>query len=247
MNIKAFGQGAVLAAALAVGAAWAAGQVTDDSGAGVVAKLKALRPDLPIESVSAGPLPGITVIELSGGTMLYATADGRHFFAGDLYEIRDDKLVNLAETRRDAYRKQLIDAVPRADMAIFPATGAKKSTITVFTDVDCGFCRKLHQDVPELNARGVEVRYLAYPRQGIGSGAYDKMVSAWCAADRNDAITRLKRGENIAEQHCDNPVARQYELGQQLGVSGTPAIVFESGRLQPGYTPAAELAREAME
>jgi thiol:disulfide interchange protein DsbC len=86
------------------------------------------------------------------------------------------------------------------------------------------------------------VRYLAYPREGIDSDAAAKMVSAWCSRDRNDAITRLKRGETIPRVSCANPVERQYELGHEVGVQGTPAIVFEDGTLHPGYAPAAELA-----
>jgi thiol:disulfide interchange protein DsbC len=119
----------------------------------------------------------------------------------------------------------------------------RKATISVFTDVDCGYCRKLHLEVPELNARGIEVRYLAFPRQGTTSPSFDKLVSAWCAADRNDAITRLKRGETIPRKSCANPVERQYVLGHQMGVEGTPAIIFEDGSLHPGYAPAADLAK----
>ncbi len=219
----------------------------DATGPAVLAKLKALRPDLPVQSVSAAPVPGMSVIELSGGTMLYATNDGRYLIAGDLYELKDDELVNLAEARRDGQRKELVAAVPLEEMAIFPATTTRKAAITVFTDVDCGYCRKLHQEVPELNRLGIEVRYLAYPRQGIGSAAYEKMVSAWCSSDRNDAITRLKRGETILSKTCTNPVEQQYLLGQEIGVSGTPAIVFESGRMQPGYTPADQLAAAALQ
>jgi thiol:disulfide interchange protein DsbC len=127
-------------------------------------------------------------------------------------------------------------------MVIFPATGTRKAVINVFTDVDCGFCQKLHQEVPELNRMGVEVRYLAYPRAGVGSPSYAKIVSAWCSQDRNLAITRLKAGESIPDATCENPVADQFELGQSIGVTGTPAIVLEDGTMVPGYQPAAQLA-----
>ncbi len=246
MNMKTIGSGAgLLTAVLGIGV-WLAATSVGGADVDAVAKLKLIRPDLPIERVSAAPIEGMTIIELSGGTMLYATADGRHLFAGDLYEIRGDELVNLAEERRDEMRKSLLDAVPTSEMTVFPANGLRKASIMVFTDVDCGFCRKLHKEVPQLNALGIEVRYLAYPRQGVGSPVYDKMVSAWCSKDRNSAMTKLKNGESIPPAQCDNPIASQYELGQEIGVSGTPAIVFESGRLQPGYTPAAELAAAAL-
>lgn len=211
-------------------------------GSALVARLKALRPEIPIESVANSPLPGILQLNLAGGTVFYGTADGRYLFAGDLYELGDDDLVNLAEQGRIGKRHELMAAVDPKDMVIFPATGKTKAVINVFTDVDCGYCRKLHQEVPRLNELGIEVRYLAYPRAGIGSRSYEKIVSAWCSDDPNAAITALKAGKEIPDATCPNPVADEYMLGQQVGVSGTPAIVLEDGRLLPGYMPADDLA-----
>ena len=216
-----------------------------DGGELLVSRLKALRPDIPIENVTLSPLPGIYVLELSGGSVFYGTEDGRFLFAGDLYELTDTELVNIAEIRRVEKRQELMASVDVRDMVVFPASSpsATRAVINVFTDVDCGYCRKLHKEVPELNSMGIEVRYLAYPRAGIGSDSYQKIVSAWCAEDRNAAITQLKSGATIASATCINPVAEQYELGHQIGVSGTPAIVLEDGRLLPGYMPAADLAK----
>ena len=208
----------------------------------VVAKLKALRPDLAIQGATASPIPGLIAIELTGGSVLYASNDGRYVIAGDLFEM-GDTLVNLAQKARDAKRKELIAAVSPDDMAIFPALGPRKAVITVFTDVDCGFCRKLHQEVPQLNKMGIEVRYLAYPRAGVGSPGYDKLVTAWCSADRQDAITRMKRGEELPPKTCANPVAHEYELGQLAGLSGTPSIVLEDGRMLDGYVAADDLGK----
>jgi thiol:disulfide interchange protein DsbC len=206
----------------------------------VVAKLKALRPDLPIVSVSTAPIPGMIAIELSGGSVLYASNDGRYLIAGDLYEM-GDTLVNIAEQARDEKRKELIAGVSPSDMAIFPAQGKRKAVITVFTDVDCTYCRKLHKEVPQMNKMGVEVRYLAYPRGGVGSPGYDKLVTAWCSTNRQDAITRMKRGEELPPKTCENPVAHEYELGHLAGLSGTPAIVLEDGRMVGGYLSADQL------
>ena len=111
-----------------------------------------------------------------------------------------------------------------------------KATITVFTDIDCGYCRKLHQDVPELNRLGVAVRYLAFPRAGIGSDSYDKAVSVWCADDQQKALTKAKAGKDIEMKTCVNPVAEQYGLVDAFGVTGTPAIFYEDGTLQAGGT-----------
>lgn len=214
-----------------------------EGGQVLVDKLKALRPDIPIERVTPSPLPGIYQLELAGGTVFYGTEDGRYLFAGDLYELGDDDLVNLAEAGRVVKRQELMAAVDVEDMVVFAPSGERKAVISVFTDVDCGYCRKLHQEVPRLNELGVEVRYLAYPRAGIGSSAYQKIVSAWCAEDPNGAITALKAGQEIPDADCTNPVSAQYELGHEVGVNGTPAIVLEDGRLLPGYLPADQLAQ----
>ncbi len=209
----------------------------------LVQRLTAARPDLPIESVSATPLEGIYALELPGGSTIYGTENGEYLFVGDLYQLTDTALVNVTESGRDGRRRELLASVDTASMIAFSPTDVPvKATLNVFTDVDCGYCRKLHQEVPELNAMGIAVRYLAYPRAGIGSGSYDKVVSAWCADDKQTAITRLKMGQALTPATCANPVADHYELGKQMGVTGTPAIVLESGRLLPGYMPAADLA-----
>ncbi len=242
-----------LAATVLAGGLWFVGELAIDasaayaaetpSGQVLVDKLKALRPSIPIEGVSESPLPGIYALEIEGGTVFYGTADGRYLFTGDLYELGDTDLINLAELNRSVKRIDLLAAVPEEDMVIFSPAGTTKAVVSIFTDVDCGFCRKLHKEVPELNALGVEVRYLAYPRAGIGSESYHRIVSAWCADDRNAAITLLKSGDSIPTKSCDNPVSQHYELGRQVGVTGTPAIVTEDGRLLPGFMPAEQLAK----
>jgi thiol:disulfide interchange protein DsbC len=208
----------------------------------LVTRLKALRPDIPIENVSVSPIPGIYALELAGGTVFYGTEDGRYLFAGDLYELGDEDLVNLAEAGRAELRQELLAGVPRSEMIVFSPEGDTRAAINVFTDVDCGFCQKLHQEVPELNEMGIEVRYLAYPRAGVGSESYRKIVSAWCAEDPNTALTRLKARQPVPDASCPNPVAKQLDLGRQMGVSGTPAIVLQDGTMLPGYMPAERLA-----
>jgi thiol:disulfide interchange protein DsbC len=214
-----------------------------DGGQKLVARLRVLRPGIPIEKVSATPIPGIYALEIGGGTVFYGTEDGRYMFAGDMYELGETELVNLAEADRTLKRKELMAEVAVTDMVVFAPAGATKAVVSVFTDVDCGYCQKLHLEVPKLNAMGIEVRYLAYPRAGIGSASYQKIVSAWCSDDRNGAITRLKARQTIPNSSCTNPVAAQFDLGRKIGVTGTPAIVLEDGRLLPGYMPAEELAK----
>lgn len=207
-------------------------------------RFSALRPNVTIKSVTATPVPGIYALELGGGDVLYGTEDGRYLFNGDLYELGEHEIVNLAEIRRIQNRKTIMANVPSSEMVIFTTEGDPKAFISVFTDVDCTYCRKLHLEVPRLNELGVEVRYLAYPRAGIGSRSYDKIVSAWCSDDPQLAITQLKAGQTIADATCQNPVAAQFELGSEVGVTGTPAIVLEDGRLLPGYLSAEDLVEQ---
>jgi thiol:disulfide interchange protein DsbC len=135
----------------------------------------------------------------------------------------------------------LLEALDESEMVVFAPENPQK-TVTVFTDFDCTYCRKLHQEVPVLNELGIAVRYLAYPRAGVGSASYDKMVSAWCADDPNTALTDAKMGKAIPQKTCANPVAKQYRLGDDFGVTGTPALILEDGQLLPGYMPASALA-----
>ena len=211
-------------------------------GERLVARFSELRPNIVVVSVEPTPVAGIYALELRGGDILYGTEDGRYLFNGDLYELGDTEIVNLAENGRIQKRKTIMANVPSSELVVFSPEGDTKAFINVFTDVDCSYCRKLHLEVPRLNELGVEVRYLAYPRAGIGSHSYDRIVSAWCSDNPQLAITKLKAGQSIPDATCNNPVAAHFELGGEVGVTGTPAIVLEDGRLLPGYLPAEELA-----
>ena len=210
----------------------------------IKAKIEQARPDLAVAGVKASAAPGLYEVKLSAGPVLYATADGDFFVLGDLFAVTVKGIVNLAEQERDLARKELMASVATEDMIIFSPEGERRGTLTVFTDVDCFYCQKLHQEVPALNKAGVEVRYLAYPRAGIGSDSYRKIASAWCADDPQDAITKLKARKEIPENVCaGNPVAAQYSLGQRAGVRGTPALVLETGEMVPGYMAADDLVK----
>lgn len=192
------------------------------------------------DSVTPSPLPGIYEVVL-GSRVLYLSQDGRYLIQGDLVDLstRD----NVTENRRDALRAKAVAAVGEDNMVVFAPDGPARHTVTVFTDIDCGYCRKLHQEIAEYNKQGIKVRYMWYPRAGVGSDSYDKAVAVWCAADRRDALTRAKRGEEIEHKSCENPVKAQFELGQALGVRGTPSMILEGGQMVPGYVPAAKLAQ----
>lgn len=202
-------------------------------------KLKPLFGGVP-DSIKPTPVNG--VYEAKFGTeLIYVSADGRYFFSGDL--IDGSSRTNLSEQSRTVERKDMLAKVADKDAVIFKAKGEQKHLLTVFTDVDCGYCVKLHKEVNQLNEAGVSVRYLAYPRAGVGSESYKKIVNVWCADDKLDAMTKSKAGETIAAKECDNPVAKEFELGQKLGVNGTPALFTEDGTMIPGYRPADQLVK----
>ena len=207
-------------------------------------KLLAISPQMPIESVSASDVPWLFRISLKDGSILYADKNGDFLFAGQVFELRAGRFHNLTEKSKKNNRVDLLSSYPEGEMIIFPSkTPSPLATITVFTDIDCGYCRKLHREVGMLNQLGVTVRYLAFPRAGVGSDSYDKIVSAWCSEDPMDALTRAKLGEEIGARHCDNPVKNHLQLGKKMGVSGTPAVFFEDGTLQPGYLEAGKMAK----
>ena len=196
-----------------------------------------------IEYARPSPAPGISEVQIENGPLIYATDDGAYFFLnGDLHQANASGAVNLTETRRAESRQQQLATVSIDDMVVFAPKGPSRAHITVFTDVTCFYCQKLHREVDQLNAQGVEVRYLAFPRSGIESEGAEKLATAWCADDQQTALTELKAGVELPVNMCEgNPIAAQYELGKEMGVSGTPAIVTSSGELIPGYRPAAAL------
>lgn len=203
--------------------------------------LKKLPAGSKIEDLRPAPIPGL--FEFSqGAEVSYLTADGKFFIDGSVYDM--DTHQNLTESRRNEARKQLLSSLPESQMIIF-APKVPQFTITVFTDVDCGYCRKMHSEITELNRLGVRVRYAAFPRSGPGTESWRKAQAVWCAQDRNAALTRAKLGSepDMTKMCANDPVAREYELGQSIGVRGTPAIVTDGGDYISGYLPPADLVR----
>ncbi|WP_346836876.1 thioredoxin fold domain-containing protein [Microbulbifer sp. SAOS-129_SWC] len=212
----------------------------------IKANLKAGNPKASYGEVRESPINGVYEVDIDGGTnTLFVSADGKHFIYGDLYGMAGGKMVNMSEKRRTTQRAKIMDSQDIKDMIVYSPKGKTKAHIYVFTDVDCGYCRKLHKDVPKLNAMGIEVRYLAFPRAGLNSLSYRKAATAWCAKDRKKTLTALKNNENVPLNVCaNNPVAKEYHLGNDvIDVRGTPTIVLEDGTVVPGYLPPATLAR----
>lgn len=199
--------------------------------------LATIMPQAKPDNVSPSVLPGMYEA-VYGPQIIYVSKDGRYMFEGDLYDLQ--KRVNLTENKREGGRAKVIAQVDPKTMIVF-APEKPKYTITAFTDIDCGYCRKLHNQIAEYNKLGIAVRYLAYPRSGVDTPSYEKAVSVWCADDRKQALTIAKSGETPEKKQCENPVKKHMEAGSEVGVSGTPSLVLESGRLIPGYVEPARL------
>jgi len=206
----------------------------------VRAELVKMMPGAASAEIVETPVAGVYRVEVQG-KYAYTHISGDHILLGDLYNTVEQ--VNLGEKASSARMAVLIDGVPVSKMIVF-SPKEKKRHITVFTDLDCGYCRKLHKEVSELNDAGIEVRYLAFPRAGIGSDSHKKFVSVWCNDDQQVALTAAKLGQSVASATCDNPIEENYNLGLQVGVRGTPTIIFDDGTVTPGYIPAARLIEQ---
>jgi len=195
--------------------------------------IESINPDIRIDAISAAPLAGFQEV-IVGGQVLYVSDDGKYLIQGSLFDIAAKR--DLSQSGVNAVRRRLLATVPESERIVF-APANPKYTVSVFTDVECGYCRRLHQDIAEYNKRGIAIEYLAFPRMGLGSPDYRQMVSVWCAADRRKALTDAKEGRKVREADCENPVARHYDLGQRVGLTGTPMIVTADGVAMPGYLP----------
>lgn len=199
--------------------------------------LKAM-PDLQIESVKPSPVKDLFEVTV-GGDIIYATTDGKYLLQGRLIDTATR--TDLTEEKLSGARKIALDKLGADKMIIFKPK-IHTYTATVFTDIDCGYCRKLHSELDAYHAEGIEIRYLFYPRAGKGSDSYNKAVSVWCAKDRNAALTAAKKDQKVEAKTCTNPVDEHMALAQSFDVKGTPMIITEKGTVYPGYLPAKQLA-----
>ena len=192
--------------------------------------------------ITDSPIPGMYQVAV-GANVAYVTKDGRYIVRGDIIDIETS--ANVSEETRARARATMLGTVDPASMIVFkPANAPVKHTVTIFTDVDCGYCRQFHREIEKVTALGIEVHYLFYPRTGPNTESWTKAEEVWCAPDHNSALTRAKLGGSLPENHaCANPVETHYDLGQRIGVRGTPAIFNEAGDLIGGYLPPATLAK----
>jgi len=233
MSRTTFPKAGLLAVALCV-AVTAIAADTDPKLDAVRAKISAMFDSIEPENVNTSPIDGWYTIQ-KGSIVAYVSDDGRYLLQGDLIDLETQ--VNLSEQSRTDTRRKLMASIDD-DQTILFSPSEIKHRVTVFTDVDCTYCRKLHSEIDQYLARGIQVRYLLYPRNGPASHAWNTSEEVWCAKDRNGALTAAKQDRAFETTECDaSAVAKQYVLGQDIGLTGTPAIVLEDGTLIGGYLP----------
>jgi len=218
------------------------------AGSSVEEAIAARLPGIEVEQIRPTPIAGLWEISV-GQQVVYVSEDGRYLVRGDIIDMMTSQ--SLTEERvgelHDLMTQRLLSALEKdfdeSRMIVF-SPEKPKHTVTVFTDIDCGFCRRLHRDIDDYTALGIKVRYVFLPLAGPGSASWAKADAVWCSADRNDAMTRAKLGEDVqATEPCeDTPVAEHYRLSRDLGIQGTPALVTEDGEFRSGYLPAEQLA-----
>jgi len=193
--------------------------------------VRSIDPNISIERIVPAPIPGFQALVV-GGQVLYVSNDGKYLVQGSLFDVGGRR--DAGEEVMKQVRVDLLRSIPASDRIVF-APKDPKYTVTVFTDVECGYCRKFHSQIAEYNKLGIAVQYLAFPRMGLGSEDFRKMVAVWCAPDRRKALTDAKNDRNVASRNCTNPVTMEYELGRRAGLTGTPMVLAADGTQLGGY------------
>lgn len=228
----------LLSALLAVVVAAPFAHAAEVNEANVRAAVQKLVPTAKIDKIEASPIAGYAQA-IIGSQLVYVSNDGRYILQGTLYDA--DAKLDLTAARMSREHVAKLDAYPEAQRIVFAPAGKPKYKVTVFTDIDCGYCRKMHSHIAEYNERGIQVDYLFFPRSGPGTPSFDKAVSVWCAKDRKAAFTSAKAGQDPSPLKCDNPIAQEYQLGMTVGVDGTPAVYAPDGSKIGGYLTPGQL------
>lgn len=218
-------------------AAFSTSVLADESS--VVAGLSKVIPNITKDKVSKTPIVGLYQV-LVGARVVYASEDGRYVVQGEMIDLVSRE--NMTDQALKVARKSELAKIDDKIMIIFPAKN-EKHKITIFSDIDCGYCRKLHAQISSYTDAGITVRYLFFPRSGPNTESYFKAVSVWCAKDRNKALTDAKLNDKVANKTCANPVDEHMRMAQVFGVAGTPAIIADDGTMVPGFVPANELVQ----
>ncbi|MDC0942969.1 thioredoxin fold domain-containing protein [Gammaproteobacteria bacterium] len=209
----------------------------------ISSKINAVLPEgMSVQSVKKSQIENLYIVDIGDLQPIYASKNGEFFFYGELYAVNGNMLQNTTKDEINLKRKSILDEeLSEGDFITFKSDNEKHRVI-IFTDVDCGYCRKFHNEINDFNDLGITVNYVAFPRSGLASDSYNKIVTAWCSADAKDTLTKMKQGIDVQLSMCqDHPVEKHFLLGQKIGITGTPAIIKSNGELLPGYLPPEEL------
>ena len=209
----------------------------------ISSKINAVLPEgMSVQSVKKSQIENLYIVDIGDLQPIYASKNGEFFFYGELYAVNGNMLQNTTKDEINLKRKSILDeALSEGDFITFKSDNEKHRVI-IFTDVDCGYCRKFHNEINDFNDLGITVNYVAFPRSGLASDSYNKIVTAWCSTDAKDSLTKMKQGIDVQLSMCqDHPVEKHFLLGQKIGITGTPAIIKSNGELLPGYLPPEEL------
>lgn len=208
-----------------------------DETADIKKTLKTLIPELDPDSIEPSMIDGLYEV-VFGTRVFYISADGRYFLQGNILDTSTK--TSITSERETSLRADLVKTIDESSLIVF-SPESPKHTITVFTDIDCGYCRKLHREIESYQEAGIAVRYAAYPRSGPNTPSYFKAVSVWCGEDQKSLLTKAKAGEDFEQTRCSSPIDAHMEIAGKIGISGTPTILLEDGTLMPGYVPAERL------
>tara|TARA_B100001115_G_C15847088_1_gene427440 strand:+ start:3302 stop:4015 length:714 start_codon:yes stop_codon:yes gene_type:complete len=223
-------------------------EVRSDNSKISISLSKVLPEGMSVKSIKKSQIENIYIVDIGDLQPLYVSKDGEFFFYGELYAIQDNELENTTKHEINLKRKNILDNALRINDFISFFAKSEKFEVIIFTDVDCGYCRKFHNEMEDFNNLGITVHYLAFPRSGLDSASFDKIVTAWCSRNPKQTLTKMKQGQEVALSLCeDHPVAEHYLLGQKIGITGTPAIIKKNGELLPGYLSPEELLKRLNE
>lgn len=235
-----------LAAAMSavVSAPMAQAEVSKQTQQAIQNQLMQMAPNAPLAKITETPFADLYQVQI-GMDVIYMSGNGQYLISGNMIDLKTRQ--NLTETVLNTARKEAVADIPVDSMIVYAGEGSDNGKqgrfMTVFTDIDCPYCTKLHKEIPELNKAGITVRYLAYPRAGVGSKSYSKAVSVWCSDKQTEAMDNAMNKLPVETKSCDNPVQDHLRLTQEFGINGTPNIVLDNGELLPGYVPANELVK----
>ena len=209
----------------------------------IASKINQVLPEgMSVQNVKESEIENLFIVDIGDLQPIYASKDGEFFFYGELYAVNGNMLQNTTKDEINVKRKSILDKSLSEDDFISFKADNEKHQVTIFTDVDCGYCRKFHNEIDDFNNLGISVNYVAFPRSGLDSDSYNKIVTAWCSRYPKEVLTQMKQGLEVQLSMCqDNPVEKHFILGRKIGITGTPAIIKPNGELLPGYLSPAEL------